>query len=383
VPGVKLGKFPLIADTVPARILSIGDELRVQMATLPRREPDQARWQFSLRTVLVLALVCTVLLAIVRIVPPVGILIVGALPAFFCTCRIIQAIRHQSAGLLLPVATLVSWCLAYIVSLGPAVAFEAWLGNWTAPGVDALELFYAPLIWLHDNAGLSEALGSYVDQWENHVDGRILFAKPSAWVSLSTAFAMFATILVAIAITRGVCRTSETESQTRRLHFSLRSLLLLVTISAIAVGLMRGIGTWHYAQQREHRGRVEISKLGGTYSMNSAIRSQQTGRVPGWIFRTFRNHVAHVDLSQDAWPIAERRAAGQKVSSVVDSDLAVLHWFTRLRSLDLHGSDVGDGGVQSLEKLRHLEELDLADTKMTETGVAKLRSVLPGCRIHR
>ena len=117
--------------------------------------------------------------------------------------------------------------------------------------------------------------------------------------------------------------------------------------------------------------------------MASAVTAQQTGKVPCWLYRAFFNRVAHVDLSRDAWTVTVPVAAGRKFLPVTDADLAALRWFSRLRALDLHGSQVSDAGLVHLKRLKYLEQLNLADTQVTEAGLNELRSALPKCAIQR
>jgi hypothetical protein len=50
----------------------------------------------------------------------------------------------------------------YVLSLGPAV----WLANREIVAREPLQVVYAPLIWLHENAPLEAPLDWYVDLWE-------------------------------------------------------------------------------------------------------------------------------------------------------------------------------------------------------------------------
>jgi len=74
-------------------------------------------------------------------------------------------------------------------------------------------------------------------------------------------------------------------------------------------------------------------------------------------------------------------------SPVTDADLASLKGLPHLRSLDLNAdSKLTDAGLVNLRDLRNLnqlEMLDLSNTQVTDTGVAKLQKALPNCDIRK
>ena len=87
-------------------------------------------------------------------------------------------------------------------------------------------------------------------------------------------------------------------------------------------------------------------------------------------------------LSRDAWPVVERREAGEPVVLVKDEDLECLRWFSRLQSLDLSGSQISDRCLVYLKDLTSLKELDVTDTRPSNATVERLRRALPNCVIH-
>lgn len=167
-----------------------------------------------------------------------------------------------------------------------------------------------------------------------------------------------------------------------RHKFRLRTLLLVVGIVAIVLGFTTAAFRWRQNVRREHDGIVQVTKFGGTVTFASAKTLVATGQPPSWFFRTFRNHVAHVDFSTEAWPRSNRPSAGKNWPSVNDETLRILRAFPDLQSLDLRGSEVTDECVLNLKRLTHLRELDLADTPVTEVGVVDLKSALPNCVIR-
>ena len=120
-----------------------------------------------------------------------------------------------------------------------------------------------------------------------------------------------------------------------------------------------------------------------TDPMRSAVDLAETGSPPGWLSTTIFNRVVEVDLSVDAWPVADARDSGKPLPPVTDEDLELLGGFARLRSLDLHGRPVSDAGIKHLVRLRYLSKLNLTDTQVSDVAVNEIQSVLPECRIER
>jgi internalin A len=95
-------------------------------------------------------------------------------------------------------------------------------------------------------------------------------------------------------------------------------------------------------------------------------------------------------------------------SRATDADLGELCKLRSLERLDLDGSEVTDAGLGTLSNLRGLQVLSLAETaitdkglrhlesmsqlrfleldgcpQITDAGVARLKTALPKCQIHR
>jgi Leucine-rich repeat (LRR) protein len=57
--------------------------------------------------------------------------------------------------------------------------------------------------------------------------------------------------------------------------------------------------------------------------------------------------------------------------------------FTSLATLDLQQTDITDGAVVHLAKLKNLRNLNLGETEITSQGAGKLQALLPQCKISR
>lgn len=170
--------------------------------------------------------------------------------------------------------------------------------------------------------------------------------------------------------------------QSRRIRFSLKKLFLATTIVASVFGLCAVVVRWHLTNQREHDGIIAIGSFGGTYSLESAVRSRRTGKAPNRFWRFLFNRVYHVDLSSDAWPLKEN-PFGQRYPAITDDDLVTLQNFASLRELDLDGANISDRAIEHLQRLAELEHVDITKTNITDEGVKQLRAALPVCKIKR
>ena len=168
----------------------------------------------------------------------------------------------------------------------------------------------------------------------------------------------------------------------RKVGLKLTASLSALGICGVLLGIISGV-RWQLRTSREHSAVIAISQLGGTYTLESARHLSSTGELRSRLHRSLHNPVVEVDLSQNAWPVVERRRKGQAIMPAGDGDLATLQGFWGLRSLDLSGSSVTDKGIEHLKKLESLQEIVLSGTKISEEGCRELREALPNCTIQR
>lgn len=62
--------------------------------------------------------------------------------------------------------------------------------------------------------------------------------------------------------------------------------------------------------------------------------------------------------------------------------IAELGALSRLQTLVLHNTNVGDADLEHLAKLENLRQLDLRKTNVTKDGVARLKQSLPNCEVY-
>lgn len=168
----------------------------------------------------------------------------------------------------------------------------------------------------------------------------------------------------------------------RKVGFKLPGSLLALRLCGVVLGIISGV-RWQLRTSPEHSAVIAISQLGGTYTLESARHLSSTGELRSRLHRSLHNPVVVVDLSQNAWPVVERRRKGQAIMPAGDDDLAALQGFWGLCSLDLSGSSVTDKGMEHLKKLESLQEIVLIGTKVSEAGCRELREALPNCTIRR
>ena len=146
----------------------------------------------------------------------------------------------------------------------------------------------------------------------------------------------------------------------RRFQFSLRSLLILVTLVA---GLLVAWRVYVEPYRRQREAMKLIEELGGQYKTEA--------RSPAWMRRW-----VEAGNFQDVTAVS---LGGPKVS---DADLAHLTELTSLQTLYLYKTEVSDAGLAHLKSLTKLKYLNLAHTRVTDAGVEALQRALPNCAIY-
>jgi hypothetical protein len=68
-------------------------------------------------------------------------------------------------------------------------------------------------------------------------------------------------------------------------------------------------------------------------------------------------------------------------TQVTDAGLGKLAGLNKLQSLGLTNTNVTDAGLEHLQRMKQLTEVDLNDTHVTAAGVVKLRQALPKCGV--
>ena len=171
-------------------------------------------------------------------------------------------------------------------------------------------------------------------------------------------------------------------------QFSLRSLLVFVTIFAIACSWF-AVKMEQARKQKEaavalrkkgasilYDYQLEVSKEVVFQSLQGEMQEPISPR-PG-LMRTVLGddifvNVVVVDFSGST-PWAQVRI-GNPASKVTDADLESLRYLKRLQTLDLDGTSVTDVGLESVEALYQLQHLSLRNTRITDAGLKKLNGM--------
>jgi len=187
----------------------------------------------------------------------------------------------------------------------------------------------------------------------------------------------------------------------RWFRFSLRTLLLLVTIASAGFGWL---GVKVRAKQREREAVKAIQKFGGIVNYDFQYEWYEKPRPshlkpippgPAWL-RSLLGDDAFANVSQVCFPsrskdedllhleglnrIRALRAGGSAITDVGCIRISALN---QLEVLDLRGTSVTDAGIIHLKRLTKLEELSLLDAPVSEAAVKDLQNALRNLKIYR
>ena len=210
---------------------------------------------------------------------------------------------------------------------------------------------------------------------------------------------------------------TETKPKRRWFRFSLRMLLLVVTVAAVWMGI-----TMKAVRDRREAIRV-IDEMGGTYGVRivgpkwlrylvgddkgfyDAIRvSLGPGNqgydpmrpVTGKDISLAINHfgaftrMSALDLwgpqitDEGLFPLTRLDGLSRlrlNGTSISDRGLKTIQAMKSLEHLDLSSTQVSDAGLKSLIGLSNLKWLDVSRTRVTEEGVLEIQKSLPNCKI--
>jgi hypothetical protein len=153
----------------------------------------------------------------------------------------------------------------------------------------------------------------------------------------------------------GTENSTQAAPRRRWLRYSLRSLLLVTTALAVALGV------WVGRAQRQRRALERVEALGGSYAYVPRAGSPDWR---SWIGRRLGQHyVERVDYVQ---------LTGSRAK---DEDLEHLSALSGLRSLALQSTSITHEGLAHVAAIDSLEALYVGDTQITDAGLAHLRGL--------
>jgi hypothetical protein len=166
-------------------------------------------------------------------------------------------------------------------------------------------------------------------------------------------------------------------SQRRWFRFSLRTLLVFVTIASAGFGWFG----MKVRQARRQRAAVEaIEKLNG-YVMydfqTNPYDFHASPPGPDWLHK-----VLGVDFLASV-TFVSLKSHGPDRAHVTDGDLVPLQDLGEIRTIQLDWTEISDAGLLHLKGLTQMKMLSIRDTRVTATGCQKLWNSLPNLKISR
>lgn len=155
----------------------------------------------------------------------------------------------------------------------------------------------------------------------------------------------------------------------RRFQFSLRTMLMALTVFASAAAL---VSIRFEAKHREQAAIAKLAEKGAHVVYDWQLANPTAKAPPGARF---------IGENMSDLLFANVAAIDGNKSDIGDGDLALLREFPRLEILYLYRTKVTDAGIGHLCSLTALKELSLHNTRVSRSGVEELESALRSCRI--
>ena len=175
--------------------------------------------------------------------------------------------------------------------------------------------------------------------------------------------------------------TKQTAKPRRRwFRFSLRTLLIVVTVLAIPLGW---VGRQLLQVRRERATVTWVEEMGGKVSFPSSIANRSWWEKS--TDKLFGERVERVGLSRtqvsDLSPLAKLKSLNQlHLDNTQVSDLSPLAELKSLEVLYLHIMQVSD--LSPLAELKSLRRLVLKNTQVSDEQVRELKQAFPNCEIR-
>ena len=184
----------------------------------------------------------------------------------------------------------------------------------------------------------------------------------------------------------------------RRFQFSLRALLIAMTVFAVWLG-------WKVERGRRNLEAIKaIDALGGTYGVRieGSKPFLALAKKFGWDERTFYD-VRRLSLGPTNAPYDPNKPVGDREleslarhialfsnmntldlrdSAITNRGIAALPPLPTVTTIYLYGTGVSDGLADSLDKFPALTTLGLTSTGVTAMGVDEIRRRFPGCKVE-
>ena len=164
-------------------------------------------------------------------------------------------------------------------------------------------------------------------------------------------------------------------------QFTLRSLLLRITICAVFLAVVSAVANWHFGSLRQQQATQLLYTRGGMTGRASATESLRNKGAAQWgpVRLALFNYIEYIDLSTNSTSRQRRQADGEILEPVDDDDVEMLLPFRKLRRLNLRGTQISDAGLLRLSKLPDLQELDVSGTQVTDAGIQRFKKQRVDC----
>lgn len=194
-------------------------------------------------------------------------------------------------------------------------------------------------------------------------------------------------------------QSSKPNQKLRWYQFSLRSLLIFVTLIAVLCSWF-AVQMQHAERQREAVEVIRKKRLGVWYNyhgrvLETSLNSKAEPPGPAWLYKLLGvdlfYHVEYVFLrgeevtNEDLEYFKELNQVAELdlgETRITDEGLEQIKGLKHLKILFLNNTKITDAGLKHLEGLHELRRLDVPGTRVTQAGIDQLKKSLPNVEIE-
>jgi hypothetical protein len=196
--------------------------------------------------------------------------------------------------------------------------------------------------------------------------------RAAIWRDTGLNWRVWLLVVVATAISV-IAPVSAVRLVRRRMQFSLKALLVLISIAAVCVA---GVNSVLHRMRDRQRAIAALETRGGRIYFETGRRPTLNRLIDKWLLGDVVEVYCDARITRDDMvfiePLTTVRRLTLSNQTVTDADLMCLRPLSRLETLHLDGTSVTGEGLDQLQTFRSLRDLTLWGTALTDAGLRRL-----------